>query len=106
MTCKEVEKQIPLFLKDSLDEESLAEFINHIKQCKECEEELAIQYLTVEGLARLEEGASFLLDDELTIKIGQADRRIRINRRIERICKNIEALAILVLGVAIVYMVW
>lgn len=106
MTCKEAEKQIPLFLKDSLDEESLAEFINHIKQCKECEEELAIQYLTVEGLARLEEGASFSLDEELNVKIGQADRRIRINRRIERICKNVEALAILVLGAAIVYMVW
>lgn len=106
MTCKEAEKQIPLFLKDSLDEESLDEFINHIKQCKECEEELAIQYLTVEGLARLEEGASFSLDKELGNKIGQADRRIRMNKRIERICKNIETLAILVLGAAIVYMVW
>ncbi len=106
MTCKEAEKQIPLFLKDSLDEESLDEFINHIKQCKECEEELAIQYLTVEGLARLEEGASFSLDKELSNKIGQADRRIRMNKRIERICKNIETLAILVLGAAIVYMVW
>lgn len=106
MTCKEAEKQIPLFLKDSLDEESLSEFIDHIKQCKECKEELAIQYLTVEGLVRLEEGASFALDRELSIKIGQANRQIKINQRIERICRNIEALAIIVLGAAIVYMVW
>lgn len=106
MTCKEAERQIPLFLSDSLDEESLAEFMEHIRQCKECEEELAIQYLTVEGLARLEEGASFSLDEELNVKLLQADRRIRLNRRIERICKNVEALAILVLGAAIVYMVW
>lgn len=106
MTCKEIEKQIPLFLKDSLDEDNLAEFVNHIKQCKDCEEELAIQYLTVEGLARLEAGASFSLDGELEGKIHQADRRVKINRRIEKVCKNIEAVAIIVLGAAIVYMVW
>lgn len=106
MTCKEAEKEIPLFLEDSLDEEKLAEFVGHIKRCKECEEELAIQYLTVEGLARLEEGASFSLDEELAIKLSQADRRIRFDRRVERVCRHVEALAILVLGVAVVYMVW
>lgn len=106
MTCKEAEKEIPLFLTDSLDEERLAEFVGHIKECKECEEELAIQYLTVEGLARLERGASFLLEQELAVKLRRADRRIRFNRRVERICRHVEALAILVLGAAVVYMVW
>jgi hypothetical protein len=106
MTCKEAEKQIPSFLQDELDEESLAEFVEHVKECDDCEEELAIRYLTVEGLARLEEGASFSLDDELAYKIQHADRRVKINTKIEKICRSIESVAILVLGIAIVYMVW
>ncbi len=106
MTCKEAEKQIPSFLQDEMDEESLAEFVEHVKECDDCEEELAIQYLTVEGLARLEEGASFSLDDELANKIHQADRRVRINGKIERVCKGIESVAIIILGLAIMYMVW
>jgi hypothetical protein len=106
MTCKEIEKQIPLFLSDSLEEEELEEFISHVKQCRNCEEELAIQYLTVVGLERLEEGASFSLDDELVNKINRAERRIVIERRIEKVCRAIELAAILVLGTAIVYMAW
>lgn len=106
MTCKEIEKQIPAFLEDSLDEDTLDEFVNHIKQCRDCEEELAIQYLSVEGLARLEAGASFSLDDELHHKLNQASHKIKRNRRVERICRQIEAAAIFVLGFAILYMVW
>jgi hypothetical protein len=106
MTCKEIEKQIPLFLTDSLEEDELETFVEHIKQCKDCEEELAIQYLTVVGMARLEEGASFALDDELAAKINRADRKIKINRRIEKICNRIEMAAILVLGITVVYLVW
>ena len=106
MTCKEAEKQIPSFLQDEVDEESLAEFVEQVKECDDCEEELAIRYLTVEGLARLEEGASFSLDDELAHKIQHADRRVKINTKIEKICRSIESVAIIVLGIAIVYMVW
>lgn len=106
MTCKEIEKQIPLFLSNSLEEDKLAEFVNHIKKCRDCEEELAIQYLSIEGLARLEEGASFSLDDELEYKINQAEHKVKIGHRVDKICKNLEAVAILVLGFAILYMVW
>lgn len=106
MECKECEKMIPAFLNDTLEGEELAEFVEHIKQCRDCEEELAIQFLSVEGLVRLEEGASFSLDKELDGKLKHAGRRIRINHRIEKICKHVEAAAIVVLGAAIIYMVW
>ncbi|MCH5281416.1 MAG: zf-HC2 domain-containing protein [Lachnospiraceae bacterium] len=106
MECKEYEKLIPAFLNDSLEGEELAEFVDHIKQCRDCEEELAIQFLSVEGLARLEEGASFSLDKELEVKLKQAGRQVKISRRIERICKQVEGLAAVVLGAAILYMIW
>ena len=36
MTCKEVEKWIPLFLRDDLDTDDLREFMEHIDKCEEC----------------------------------------------------------------------
>ena len=44
MTCKEVEKWIPLFLRDDLDTDDLREFMEHIDKCEECREELSIQF--------------------------------------------------------------
>ncbi len=60
----------------------------------------------MEGLARLESGASFSLDDELHHKLNQAAHKIKIRRTVERICRQIEAIAIFVLGFAVLYLVW
>ena len=51
MTCKEVEKWIPLFLRDDLDTDDLREFMEHIDKCEECREELSIQFLDTEMLS-------------------------------------------------------
>lgn len=102
MDCKEFEKKIPFFIEDKLEEELLPDFVEHVKHCKECEEELAIQYLTTEGLVRLEEGASFALDEELSIKVGKAGRRVRLMKQTEMICRNVEMIAIIVLGLTLI----
>ena len=59
MTCKEIEKIIPSFLNDDLDTDDLREFMDHIVNCEECMEELSIQFLVLEGMARLESGNVF-----------------------------------------------
>ena len=64
MTCKETEKLIPAFLQDELDTEELREFMEHIEECGECREELTIPFLVTEGMARLEEGNVFALQNE------------------------------------------
>ena len=79
MTCKEVEKTIPLFLEDDLDTDDLREFLEHIEQCKECEEELSIQFLVAEGMQHLEEGNAFDLQSELEQRLEETGRKVRVN---------------------------
>ena len=66
MDCKEFRSLIRTFLDDSLDEFRLAEFLDHYDECEDCRDELRIQYLIYEGLARLEEGATFDVDKDLS----------------------------------------
>ena len=66
MDCKQVEKMIPQFLDDDLTTEELREFMEHIENCTDCKEELTIEFLVSEGLVRLENGAVFDLQKELS----------------------------------------
>ena len=66
MDCKEFNGLIQDFLNDRLDEMKLSEFLSHIEECEDCRDELRIQYLIYEGLARLEEGATFDVDKDLS----------------------------------------
>ncbi len=65
MDCKEVEKQIPKFVKNQCSLQEEQRIIEHIKTCAECKEELTIHFLLEEGLNRLESGESFDLNAEL-----------------------------------------
>lgn len=77
MKCKETEKLIPLFLEDELEDEDLGEFMDHIEKCEECKEELTIQFLVLEGVARLEKGNVFDLQRELKIRMEEAEHGMR-----------------------------
>ena len=61
MDCKEFNSLIQDFLNDRLSEMKLSEFLSHIEECEDCRDELRIQYLIYEGLARLEEGEGIKL---------------------------------------------
>lgn len=102
MKCKEFEKDIPDFLSDKLDEYKLPDFVAHVKNCKACEEELAIQYLTTEGLIRLEEGSAFSLDNELSLKINKAGKLVRLRDKIDLICRNIEIVSIIIICLTLI----
>ncbi|MCR5655663.1 MAG: zf-HC2 domain-containing protein [Lachnospiraceae bacterium] len=104
MNCKEIQRMIPNFIKQELKEESLAEFVAHIDACDECREELAIHYLTTEGIHRLENGASFSLDDELDDMLDQAERKLKIEMIAENICKCFELVAIVAVGFSVALM--
>lgn len=69
LDCKDYEKLIPDFLADKLDSETAEKFIAHIETCKECMEEVSIQFLITEGMNRLEQGSTFELAKELDVLI-------------------------------------
>ncbi|MCR5283645.1 MAG: zf-HC2 domain-containing protein [Lachnospiraceae bacterium] len=65
LTCKECEKLIPVFLDEKLRSKDIERFKEHIESCPACKEELAIEYLSSEGIVHLESGTSFHLENEL-----------------------------------------
>ncbi len=82
MDCKEFQRMIPDFLEDELDNYSLEDFLNHIEKCKNCKEELTIQFLIDAGIQRLEDGSTFNLSNELQSTIGDAWQRLRMRKRL------------------------
>ena len=79
MDCKEFEKMIPAYIAKKMDYYSLKRFCEHAEQCEECKEELTIQYLTTEGIQRLEDGGAFDLQRELNQYRLDAKRKIRFH---------------------------
>lgn len=102
-TCKEIEHMIPDFLHQNLKGKVLMQFLEHTKQCESCKEELTIQYLTQEGVARLEEGKTFHLDKELEEYMHAMLRKHKIWQSLRVGLILLEVLAILVIGVIFAY---
>lgn len=102
MTCKEVEKMIPLFLADDLDTDDLREFLEHTEQCEECREELSIQFLVLVGLSRLEAGNVFDLKNELDFRMDEAAHVLWMRENMQRLLYLLEGLVALVGAVLVV----
>ena len=54
MNCKETQRLMRLFLENKLDADTAREFIMHVRSCKECMDELTIEYLISGGIQELE----------------------------------------------------
>lgn len=94
MDCKEVQKNIAAFLNGELQGKDAERFLNHIKSCEECKEELSIQYLVREGTARLEGGGSFDLSKDLDVLIADSYLSIKKSRRAAWIIYSLEFVAL------------
>ena len=77
MNCTEFEKMIPEFLSQEMDLRTLKKFNEHMDTCKDCHEELAIQFLVAEGMQHLENGDAFDLQRELEIRQIEAENRVK-----------------------------
>ena len=105
MDCKEVIKMIPDFLNNQLNSRELRSFLNHVEECQECREELAIQFLVQEGMARLEEGSTFVLQSEFERMMEEAQRRMKFRRMLNFLVYGVEILAIITIITIIVLIV-
>lgn len=107
MNCKEVEKMIPLFLEDNLDTEDLRDFLEHIEKCEECREELSIQFLVIEGMVRLETGNVFDLQNELKVRMDNAENTLKFRESMQWLLYAMEGLvAVLVITLVILLIFW
>lgn len=105
MTCKEIEMKIPDFVNRKLEYKDLIRFLEHIETCENCKEELTIQFLITEGMARLEDGSAFDLQKELNLRMEECRRKIRRYRYMQCISITMEIVAVLAIGV-IVYLIF
>lgn len=97
MTCKDVEKLIPIFIKDELNYRELEQFIDHIETCPDCKEEMSIQFLVTEGMVRLEDGSAFDLNWELKNLMEVSKAKIRVHKGIQYLGIGLEIAALVVI---------
>jgi len=97
MTCKDVEKLIPIFIKDELNYRELEQFIDHIETCPDCKEEMSIQFLVTEGMVRLEDGSAFDLNWELKNLMDVSKAKIRVHKGMQYLGIGLEIAALVVI---------
>lgn len=82
ISCEEVQKNISGFIDCRLDSKESLRFINHIRNCETCMEELSVEYLVVVGIKRLDEASAFNLNKELEELIYKNEKKAKQKRQI------------------------
>lgn len=106
MDCKEFEKNIHSFVEDTMEYKVLRQFLAHFEECPECREELTIQVLVHEGIARFEEGNAFDLQEELKRRVEAANMRIRMRKSLKALRITMYLLAFFALAAVMMLFVF
>lgn len=79
MTCEEVERKVPVYIRDGLYDDELEAFIEHVKNCPDCHEELEINFMVDLGLKQLDEGkGTFDIIGAMERRLDESSRRIKL----------------------------
>ena len=95
LTCKQEEKLILPFIRDTLDNRTKRQFLNHLDHCDQCLEELSIQFLVTTGMQRLENGDAFDLNRELGERIATERKHLHMLGSVESALVGLEAISLL-----------
>lgn len=55
LTCKEATQMVIPYIQKQICDKDLRKFVKHIRECKECREELETYYIVYKGLMQLDE---------------------------------------------------
>lgn len=96
MTCLEAQSKIIAYIEHKLDRNHKQEFLNHVRNCSDCKEELNIYYTMIEGMRQLDENEPLSKDfsADLDRKIEQ---EINANRKKKDVIRG--SFVILFIGV-------
>jgi bacterioferritin-associated ferredoxin len=101
LSCRDFNKQIPLYQEEALSTKELKAFIAHISDCADCQEELAIRYLVSDGLVRLEEGEAFDLQELMDAHMNKAVKQLKKRQTLHRLVYCFQALLVAALAIII-----
>lgn len=78
MTCLNTQSLITAFINDELEIDELEEFIEHVRSCEECSEELEVYYALLTAMKELDEDRNLSNNyrQELNDKLDRAEERI------------------------------
>ena len=95
MNCQNAQSMVLNFINNKLDKEETRAFIEHVRDCKDCWEELEIYYVMLVGLKQLDEG------EELA-----ADFRKKLQNEVESRYVEIEIAKIITILVTAAILIW
>ena len=75
--CKKIERMIPRYLENKLSVYEMQAMLDHMRECKNCKEELTIQYMVSEGLNKAEIENDYNLLQSLENKIIDSYKQIK-----------------------------
>lgn len=106
MDCQETQKRMMDFVRRRMDDDDLEEFLAHIDTCKECYEELQIDYCVYEGIKMLDEDSkdSFNIQQAFDNDIRQSKDKLRRKHRLRKaILVCVVLIVCLLLGALLLY---
>ena len=84
MNCQNAQSMVLNFINNKLDKEETKEFIEHIRSCKDCWEELEIYYVMLIGLKQLDEGEELAADFKEQLQNEVDSRYLEIEKNSKR----------------------
>lgn len=102
MNCQNAQSMVLNFINNKLDKDETKEFIEHVRDCKDCWEELEIYYVMLVGLKQLDEGEELAEDFRKKLQNEVDSRYVEI----EREQKRQSAVKIVTALVASVILIW
>ena len=84
MNCQNAQSMVLNFINNKLDKEETKEFIEHIRSCKDCWEELEIYYVMLIGLKQLDKGEELAADFKEKLQNEVDSRYLEIEKNSKR----------------------
>ena len=100
--CQNAQSMVLNFINNKLDKEETKEFIEHIRSCKDCWEELEIYYVMLIGLKQLDEGEELAADFKEKLQNEVDSRYLEIEKNSKR---KYAAKIVIVLTIAVM-LIW
>lgn len=101
MTCLEAQTKIMAFIDNKLSDEELYDFVKHVKNCKNCSEELEIYYTLLVGMKQLDNNENLSADfkHDLDRKLDDSMHRINNTKKLKKSSVAIIVIAIVAAGI-------
>lgn len=95
-------QKIPDFFDDRLTEDQLEKFLHHYDVCKECREEVSIQFLIHVALSRIEAGEAINLPNEMNTFVAAQRKKLVRRERFAHLTYLIETFTLVAIVFALI----